>query len=97
MVTKLPAEEMTGHSVERVTPPTACRCEGMTAPNVGFLTQVDTNNLSKKFRANPVTRQTEEQMEQDGNKTPDQLHWQSSKHKNMRWSLQTIISHKDKL
>lgn len=85
----LPAEEMTRRSVEQVPPPTLCSCEGMTAPNVGFLPEVNTTNLSKKFWANLVNRQRDEQMEQDGNKTPVQLYWQSSKHENMRRSFHT--------
>lgn len=60
-----------------------------------FFSKVSTNNLSKKFSADPVNRWRDEQMEEDGNKTPVRLHWQSSKHFNMCRSLPSTISHKD--
>ena len=75
-------------SVEQVPPPLRCSCDGVTAPNVGFLPKVNTTNLYKKFWANLVNRQRDEQMEWDGNKSPVQLYWQSSKHENMQRSSQ---------
>lgn len=45
----LPTEEMTWHSKEQVPPTTLRICEGLTAPNVGFLPKVNTTNLSEKF------------------------------------------------